>query len=376
MFIDNAAAVGTVNKTLDCTNSNFTGISPAITCSGTSITYGGATQSVDNNGYNVFGSNTCTGKKGWYVIEKTATNHGYWSFEGGATNEYAMEVYPRSFSYTGSLTEGSRVIKKASAISADPTGVDWTTEIFSSTKNGLADLFGYSKWPSSGGGNTNSCSTSSGALGIPGGVYTGFSHFQFAGPASSDNPLPVELTYLRADPIQNTYIKVSWQTATEINNKGFEIKRSTDGVQFETIGWEAGNGNSSSIINYDYDDRNVNPNQTYYYKLNQIDYDGKNEETYIVSAKISDGSSFVIGDFVPNPTQADAKLTITTTDAQLIEVKLFNILGAEVLHKNYQLIAGSNLLSFESSGLADATYTAIIKAGNNVYSRKLVVARY
>ncbi len=392
-FTDEVTVKAGFTKTLDCNKSDFTSSSPSISSctAGTyTIGYGGATQTIDNSGYNVYRKGNCNSNGSWYIASAWITNHGYWSFSGGS-NTYEINTYPNSYTALTGGNGAMRVLKTDQvAFNAEPTG-NWTSEISAPT-GGLVsndDLVTYTtgnsgkKFGGTCGGVASipvpgTANTYASTIGIPGGRYTGYSHFAIAGApnTTAGNALPVELTYLRADPIENTYIKVSWETATEINNKGFEIKRSTDGVQFETIGWEAGNGNSSTRINYAYDDRNVIPNQTYYYKLNQIDYDGKSEETYIVAAKITDGSSFVIGDFVPNPTQADARLTITTTESQPIEVKLFNILGAEVIHKNYQLIAGSNQLSFESSGLADATYTAIIKAGNNIYSKKLVVSRF
>lgn len=63
--------------------------------------------------------------------------------------------------------------------------------------------------------------------------------------------LPVELIYIKATPIDNQYIKVSWSTASELNSKTFEVLRSIDGIHFEKIGElpAAGNSNSQKIMN-------------------------------------------------------------------------------------------------------------------------------
>src|SRR5690606_3247980 len=75
-------------------------------------------------------------------------------------------------------------------------------------------------------------------------ITTGFSRFGAA--VGGSTGLPVELLTLRADPVNNEFIKVSWATASEINNAGFEVLRSIDGVNFDYIGWVTGVGNASS----------------------------------------------------------------------------------------------------------------------------------
>ena len=57
------------------------------------------------------------------------------------------------------------------------------------------------------------------------------------------SPLPVELLNFEAQAVNNEYVQLDWSTATEINNDGFEVLRSTDGVNFERIAWVDGNGN-------------------------------------------------------------------------------------------------------------------------------------
>ncbi|MBK8415820.1 MAG: hypothetical protein IPL22_15760 [Bacteroidetes bacterium] len=56
-------------------------------------------------------------------------------------------------------------------------------------------------------------------------------------------------------------------TASEVNNKGFEIQRSLSPPEFKNIGWVDGHGTTSEIHEYSFDDRDVVPNNTYYYRL-------------------------------------------------------------------------------------------------------------
>lgn len=76
--------------------------------------------------------------------------------------------------------------------------------------------------------------------------------------------------------LQNSTVLLNWATATEINNKGFNIQRSADGKSFTNIGYvasQAENGNSTKTLSYTYTD--ASPLQgTNYYRLEQADLDG------------------------------------------------------------------------------------------------------
>jgi len=79
--------------------------------------------------------------------------------------------------------------------------------------------------------------------------------------------LPVNFTSFNAI-INNNQTNLTWSTASEINNKGFEIERSIDGVNFETIGFVKGNSNSNRINKYSFIDAN---HSSAFYRLKQID---------------------------------------------------------------------------------------------------------
>jgi len=106
--------------------------------------------------------------------------------------------------------------------------------------------------------------------------------------------LPVELLYFNVTPINNLYAQLEWATATEINNDGFEVFRSTNGVDFEYIAWVSGNGNQTSIHKYSYEDYSIETEVTYYYRLKQIDYDGQYEYFNIESVKLLGASDEVL----------------------------------------------------------------------------------
>jgi hypothetical protein len=322
----------------------------------------------------LFGQNPCYGNQElWVILEQTTTNHGYWDIASptAASPQYWVEMFPNNFSSNQSPLGAVRILKYDSVglgslaqYYVDPTNNDWTSQILSSisTPN---DLVTYSL-------NTGNCYTGSG---YPGGLYSGFSHFALFGEHGAD-ALPVTLIDLTATPEDNTYIQVGWATALEINNAGFYVMRSTDGINYTNISWVPGHDNSVVTQSYAYNDYDVVPNVVYYYKLDQVDNNGISHFTYTVSAQLNGSGLFTISDFIPNPTRNGSKIIISTSTAQNIDVKLYDILGRELSSKPYSLSPGQNTLDFDVQTLADATYTAIITAGDKVYSKKLVVTHF
>lgn len=102
----------------------------------------------------------------------------------------------------------------------------------------------------------------------------------------SDGLLPVEYSDFRVDynHIDKT-VNLNWTTLTEIENAGFEIQRSVDGINYEVVGWVDGNGNSTVENRYYFPDVVENAG-VYYYQLNQIDFNGDSELSKSVPVKI------------------------------------------------------------------------------------------
>ena len=95
--------------------------------------------------------------------------------------------------------------------------------------------------------------------------------------------LPVTLLNFEIRKLNAKTAELSWQTATEINNKGFEVQRSFDGNSFTTVQFIKGAGNSSDRTDYVIPDVPGKKGRVYY-RLNQIDFDGKGKLSPIVSA--------------------------------------------------------------------------------------------
>lgn len=308
----------------------------------------------------------------YYMVQK----YGYWDFQPNDTSlstgwNYDFYCFPDK-AYLNDSNPGLthlKIIKAPSSAPAPSSSFDWDPYFFDSGNpcNGVNVSGNNFDWfPGEGLAVDQTDSIAAWNL-------TSFSRFGLGGGTGAG--LPIELLYLQAYPVNNTFIQVDWATATEINNMGFEVLRSTDGENFTQIGWQDGAGNSSTTLPYGFPDRNVVPNQLYYYRLNQIDYDGTSELTYIVTAIITEASLFSISEFIPNPSENDSRIEVISSKEKDLNVTVYNTLGQVIMKEDHHVVAGTNTIDFDFNLLADGTYYAIIKADNEFYNRKLILTK-
>ncbi|MCB0737895.1 MAG: T9SS type A sorting domain-containing protein, partial [Bacteroidetes bacterium] len=130
----------------------------------------------------------------------------------------------------------------------------------------------------------------------------------------SNESLPVELVSLQGRK-HNESIKIDWETAMEEQNEGFYVERSYNGLEFEQIDFIPGNGFSTEAILYEYLDHHFDQSaEVVYYRLKQLDFDGKIEYSHVISVRnknIDDDGSLEISVF-PNP--ANSEVIITASD--------------------------------------------------------------
>ena len=138
-----------------------------------------------------------------------------------------------------------------------------------------------------------------------------------------DQNLPVSLTVFSAKADQQQ-INLNWATASELNNSGFELERSTNGKEFKAIGFIEGYGTTVEEQQYAFRDEEVVSNQFYYYRLKQIDFDGTFAYSNMVVASIS-GDDKISTRVFPNP--ADDIISIAGGQGEAI---IFNNLGQVV----------------------------------------------
>jgi hypothetical protein len=167
------------------------------------------------------------------------------------------------------------------------------------------------------------------------------------------NPLPVKLISF-AGKINNNQTVLNWQTASEQNNKGFEVETSQDGRIFNCIGFVNGNNNSNRINAYSFVTKQ---NQSAFYRLKQIDNDGAFEysNTIYVEHNMDDIT------ILPNPF-ADRIEVVGSTEITGIEI--FDMTGKT------KVAAMGNIA--ETASLSSGVYFIKINSGNNTTVKRIV----
>ena len=144
-------------------------------------------------------------------------------------------------------------------------------------------------------------------------------------------PLPVELISFEAKLIDNQSVRLDWATASEIDNDFFEIQKSVDGINFEAIGKVNSQGDGNSQQAYQaYDER---PSQgTNYYRLKQVDFDGKFEYSNIRVVTLDEVAQV---SFYPNPIQRGNFITIENDDVNVL-LEIFDANGRLIKEKRFE----------------------------------------
>jgi outer membrane protein assembly factor BamB len=185
--------------------------------------------------------------------------------------------------------------------------------------------------------------------------------------------VPVELTSFTGY-AANEKIFLSWSTATETNNSGFEIERKSE-EQWEKIGFIPGSGTTTEIRSYSYIDENLSPGN-YSYRLKQIDYNGAFEYSDIIEIEVSAPSKYSLEQNYPNPFNPATTISYSIKEKGLVTLKVFDILGKEVATLiDEEQNAGSYKLEFDASSLASGIYFYHLNSGKFVSTKKMILLK-
>ena len=168
--------------------------------------------------------------------------------------------------------------------------------------------------------------------------------------------LPVELTSFAAN-LSDSKVYLSWSTASELNNNGFEIERGLlkddekRNPNYKTIGFVKGKGNSEEISSYNFVDKFPEAGINYY-MLKQIDFNGNTKFFGPVKVEYSGITEYELAQNFPNPFNPSTRISFSIPQAEFVTLKVYNILGIEVatLLSNY-LEAGKHSVDFSIESL-------------------------
>ncbi len=184
------------------------------------------------------------------------------------------------------------------------------------------------------------------------------------------SPLPVELNSFTASAAKNG-VTLSWKTATEMNNYGFDIERKS-ASNWSKVGFVEGRGTTNAPQSYSYADNSATGKISY--RLKQIDRDGKFEyskEVEVVTAVAP--TVFALSQNYPNPFNPTTNISFTVPSTGRATLKILNILGQEVATLfNGEAQAGIvNQVQFNATGLSSGVYFSRLEYNGKAQMTKM-----
>jgi hypothetical protein len=207
---------------------------------------------------------------------------------------------------------------------------------------------------------------------------SGINDFSYWTIADVANPIPVELTSFNVS-VGNQKASISWTTATETNNMGFEVERSKaaeENSSWTKIGFVKGNGNSTEISSYSFRD-NDRLIGKYSYRLKQIDYDGSFAYSNQVEVDFGAGpEEFGISQNYPNPFNPTTTIEFQVPMESEVVVTLYDMLGKEVSTLLREVKpAGYHTLTLNAVNLSTGVYYYRMTAGDFSQVKKMIVIK-
>lgn len=207
---------------------------------------------------------------------------------------------------------------------------------------------------------------------------TGDAIYMFACPSGSNTnaffdyvdfttvSLPVEWLNFEGRKEKNQNILL-WSTASEINNSYFIVERSLDGKTFISIGNVSGNGNSNSEKEYQFTDVE-NFNETVYYRLIQVDFDGQHNNSKIIAVGKDKGQNDITFNIYPSPNNGDFIIRFNRFRHEYM-IDIADVIGRSV----YQSSGTTTDGKVEVKDFTKGIYIVRLLVDNSVHVKKMIV---
>jgi hypothetical protein len=185
--------------------------------------------------------------------------------------------------------------------------------------------------------------------------------------------VPVELKSFTAS-VNDNDVTLNWETASEMNNSGFQIERKSTG-DYEVIGFLPGFGTTTEPRSYSFTDAGLQ-SEHYIYRLKQIDLDGSFEYSDEIQVEVTIPDAFALEQNYPNPFNPSTKINFSLAVDSKVSLKVFDVLGQEVATLiNSNLLAGSHNVDFSAANINSGVYFYRIQAGSFVETKKMVLMK-
>ena len=187
-------------------------------------------------------------------------------------------------------------------------------------------------------------------------------------------PVPVELTSFTASVIGNS-VNLVWETASELNNSGFSVERTSANSEYTEVGFVPGFGTTTEAKSYSFSDQNLQ-NGIYLYRLKQIDFDGTFEYSEEIEVEVITPASFSLDQNYPNPFNPSTRIKYSVPESGNIRLSVYNTVGEEVaVLVNGFSQAGSFDVTFDASNLSTGVYLYKLQSANSVQTKKMMLLK-
>jgi hypothetical protein len=315
----------------------------------------------------------------------TGTNIDFDSTSGAAT--VTAELYDSAPIGAGGIPESNvshyRVlIDKQDGLTVGPeTAVRFETD----TLSGIGDPTKVQIYqrPAPGNGPFTALETKVDSMGTPSDpsddeIYATTGEFGEFVLASDSEPLPVELSGFKATLDGQDAVRLTWTTASETGNAGFEVQRragKADEGSWTTVGSVEGEGTTTEPTSYRYVDKDL-PYEAdrLSYRLKQVDTDGSSSYSKEVTVERTVKEAELLGTY-PNPAQTQATIRYAVPERQDVKIYLYDILGRRVQTVVDGEREGRYKRQLDTSRLASGVYFLRLRAEGATKTQKLTVVR-
>ncbi len=185
--------------------------------------------------------------------------------------------------------------------------------------------------------------------------------------------LPVELVSFDAL-LDGEAVELTWETASETNNAGFEIQRiSTNGeADWEALGWVEGHGTTLETQAYTYRVDFLAAG-THRFRLKQVDFDGTFEYSPEVEIAVGIPTAYHLSAAYPNPFNPETQFSLSVAQAQQVQVAVYDVMGRHVamLYDGFIEAQTTRSMTFEAGSLPSGLYLIRV-AGNRFVTSQIV----
>lgn len=205
----------------------------------------------------------------------------------------------------------------------------------------------------------------------------------FVGNDQCEAPLPIELEQFGAV-MAGEDILLTWQTASETNNAGFEVQHRAGRAEtpapqpdaYTTLGFVDGHGTTSQAQSYTWRIANADPGW-HRFRLKQVDLDGSFAYSPVVEVFVDLPTAYVLSEAYPNPFNPQTQFTLTLKQAQQVRIAVYNALGQEValLHEGLLGASEPHRFTFTAGTLPSGTYLYRAIGEHFIATRTAVLAK-